>query len=118
MVDEISSIKNAIKKTISPNSQTQGDEDLGDRVVSRLARDAINQVLSKAGKGKDDLILIVGREIGLAVAAMLKEPLDQLVEGKKLRISLELVSKDDQDKAKAKARSKGPSGKRGRSPRS
>jgi hypothetical protein len=93
VVDELKSIKDAIKNTILSNVGSLGEEDLGDRVVGRMARDVINQVLSRAGKSKDDIIQILGREIGIALAAMLREPLEQLVESKKIRISVELVGK-------------------------
>jgi hypothetical protein len=91
MVDEIKSIKDAIRNTIL--SSGSGEDDHGDRLMGRMARDVINQILSKAGKSKDDIIQVLGREIGIALAAMLKQPLEQLVESKKVRITVELVGK-------------------------
>jgi hypothetical protein len=106
MVDELKSFKDAIKNTILNNVGGLAEDDLGDRVVGKMARDVINQVLSKAGKSKDEFIQILGREIGFALAAMLREPLEQLVESKKLCISIELVAKPQESVKSGRARDK------------
>ena len=56
-------------------------------------RDLVFSLLSKAGKGKDEVIQILGREIGLALAAVLAKPLEQMTENKRVRITVELVPK-------------------------
>jgi hypothetical protein len=57
------------------------------------ARALVSALFTKAGKGKDEIVQIIAREIGVAVAAMLKEPLAQLAQHQKLRISFEFVPK-------------------------
>ena len=56
-------------------------------------RDLLIGLLSKAGKGKDEFVQILGREIGLALAAVLSKPLEQMTETKRIRITVELVPK-------------------------
>jgi hypothetical protein len=93
MVDDLKNIKNTIKNTIFSSIHLSEDE-IGEKLAGPFAKSLINQMIQKAGKGKDDIVQILGREIGFAVAAVLKDPLSQLVEGKKIQISLELVNKD------------------------
>ena len=57
------------------------------------ARDLVLGLLTKAGRSKDEVIQILGREIGLALAAVLAKPLEQMTENKRVRITLELVPK-------------------------
>ncbi len=57
------------------------------------AKDIVLGLLSKAGRSKDEVIQILGREIGLALAAVLAKPLEQMTENKRLRITVELVAK-------------------------
>jgi hypothetical protein len=56
-------------------------------------KDLVSGLLSKAGKSKDEVIQILGREIGLALAAVLAKPLEQMTENKRVRITVELVPK-------------------------
>ena len=56
-------------------------------------RDILLGLLSKAGRSKDEVIQILGREIGLALAAVLAKPLEQITETKRVRITVELVPK-------------------------
>ncbi len=56
-------------------------------------KDIILSLLSKAGRSKDEVIQILGREIGLALAAVLAKPLEQITENKRVRITVELVPK-------------------------
>lgn len=56
-------------------------------------RDILLGLLSKAGRSKDEVIQTLGREIGLALAAVLAKPLEQLTETKRVRITVELVPK-------------------------
>ena len=58
---------------------------------------------SWAGKGKDELVQIICREIGIAAVAMFKEPLSQILEKRKLQITFEFVAKDaSEEKSKKK----------------
>ncbi len=57
------------------------------------ARDLVLGLLTKAGRSKDEVIQILGREIGLALAAVLAKPLEQMTESKRVRITVELVPK-------------------------
>ena len=45
------------------------------------------------GKSKDEIVQVLCREIGVATAAVLKEPLNQVLENRKLQITMELVPK-------------------------
>ena len=51
---------------------------------------------SLAETSKDEIVAVVCKEIGLATANTLKEPLNQIMKSKKLQITVELVSRDDQ----------------------
>ena len=66
-----------------------------DKLEGKIVKEFINTILSRAGKGKDELIQILGKEIGFALAAVLAEPLQKLVENKKLTISIELTNKKE-----------------------
>lgn len=57
-------------------------------------RALVAALFARAGKGKDEVIQILAREIGNAVAAMLREPLSQLAKNQKLQISFEFVPKN------------------------
>ena len=63
-----------------------------------ILRDTVKELvfgtLDKAGKGKSEFIKILGREIGQALAAVLKEPLDQLVKTRKINVCIELVERE------------------------
>lgn len=60
-----------------------------------LIKELFSTVLKSAGKGKDEVITVIGREMGLAFAAMVKEPLQKIVESKALKVNfqIELVDK-------------------------
>ena len=51
---------------------------------------------SWAGTSKDEIVGMVCKEIGQATANTLKEPLDQIMSSKKLKITVELVSRENQ----------------------
>ena len=98
MVDDLKSRGDRIIKNILGNlSSSSGDEGAG-------ARDLVWGLLSKAGKSKDDVIQILGREIGLALAAVLAKPLEQMTESKQVRITVELVPKSSQASTSRKKR--------------
>jgi hypothetical protein len=68
-------------------------EDLN--ILRDALRELVTSTLDKAGKGKSEVIKILGREIGQALAAVLKEPLDQLIKTRKVNICIELVERDN-----------------------
>lgn len=86
-----------IISTILKNSGEGGDATQG--LDFRTARDLINAIAGWAGKGKDEIIQVLCREIGVATAAVLKEPLTQVVENQKLVITIEFSPKAEVKKA-------------------
>ncbi len=111
MVDEIKNIRDNLLKTIlrSGRSLTEPeDEQSSSSSYMDIAtvRDLLIMLFNRAGKGKDEVVQIVAKEIGSAVAGMLKDPLSQIAQTQKLQISLELVPKVPEDKSKADKKSK------------
>ena len=58
---------------------------------SSTAKEVLLALAGLAGKGKDELVQSICREIGQATAAMLKEPLAQLLKDRKLQVTIEFV---------------------------
>lgn len=65
-------------------------------------RDLLGALASWGGKGKDEVVQVLCREIGVATAAILKEPINQVLEARKLQITLELIPKPIVKTAKKK----------------
>ena len=61
-------------------------------------KEFLASLASWAGKGKDELVQLICREIGVATAAILKEPLTQLLENRKLQFTVELVPTETPNK--------------------
>lgn len=115
MADEFKSIRESLFKTltglsISTRDLTAEDEDgdeepvgrgLGGTPDARAARALIGALFAKAGKSKDEIVQVIGREIGMTIAALLKEPLAQIAKNQKLQISFELVPKEKHAKGAA-----------------
>jgi hypothetical protein len=114
--DKNKSLRDIIFKTVlsavsvsdSEDDETS-DEDpihskrkLKQRLELGTAKDLIASVAGWAGKGKDELVQMLFREIGQAVAAMLKEPLTQVIENRKLQISIEFTPRKKKDEAESK----------------
>lgn len=61
-----------------------------------LIRELFAGLLKSAGKGKNEVISVLGREMGLAFAAVVKEPLQKIVDSKAVNINfkIELVDKE------------------------
>lgn len=96
MVDDLKNRGDRILKNIL--SSFAGGEDDG-----AGARDLVLGLLSKAGRSKDEVIQILGREIGFALAAVLAKPLEQMTENKRIRVTIELVPKaKDKEKGGSK----------------
>lgn len=114
VVEELKSIKYSVFKTLLASLQVAETED-EDTVApekqsekhkeNKLARDLLNALLFKAGQSKNEVVQILGKEMGTALAAMLKGPLGQVVENRALRITVELVPKDDQNDSQASSSS-------------
>src|SRR5690606_38214243 len=113
MVDEFKSIRDNLLKALSglAGSSDELDEDYEESVErsaspidASAAKAIIATVFARAGKGKDEIVQIIAREIGGAVAALLKEPLSQLAKNQKLQISFEFVPKSGAPNTKKKPR--------------
>ena len=61
------------------------------------ARELLSNLANWAGKGKDEIVQLICREIGYATAAVLKEPITQILKDKKLQLTLELIPKEVQN---------------------
>ena len=72
----------------------EGDEPDKD-MDNPTAKDVFGAFTSWGGKSKDEIVQVLCKEIGLATAAVLKEPLDQVLENRKLKITMELVPKNE-----------------------
>ena len=110
MVDDLKSIKDSLLKTLvagigsvaggqgSAGASDQDDAETGeasdDGARAGLAKDLLVTLLTKAGRSKDEVIQILGREIGSALAAMLRKPLAELARNQRLQVTFEFVPKD------------------------
>ncbi|RYZ56765.1 MAG: hypothetical protein EOP07_11725 [Proteobacteria bacterium] len=85
-----------------------------DESLSGGAKEVLSTLAGLAGKGKDELVQSICREIGQATAAVLKEPLAQLLKDRKLQVTIEFVPvKSEQvEKSKPRATKKSPRNKR------
>ncbi len=68
----------------------------------KFSKDFLFNLLSKAGRGKDEVIEILGKEMGGAIAALWKKPLAELIKHNKIQITLELVPKSAKKKNQPK----------------
>lgn len=88
---------NNLSQFASVIDRKEDDDSFSDRTDQRMdlstARELIGALASWAGKGKDEVVQTLCREIGQAVAAVLKEPLNQILENRQLRLTIELVPK-------------------------
>ncbi len=79
-------------------------------------KEFLGALASWAGKGRDELLHMICKEIGEATASVLKEPLHELMKTKKLQITIELLAIEDEpaespaSKAKPKSRRKAEAG--------
>ena len=96
MGDDFKSIADSLLRVVIGRGSAGSDKDGengAENVDANTAKALISAVFARAGKGKDEVVQIIAREIGLAVAAMLKEPLSLLAKHQKLQISFEFVPK-------------------------
>lgn len=78
----------------------------------KFGKEFISNLANMAGKGKDEIVQIICREIGLATAAVLKEPVSQILKDKKLQLTLELVPKSDETSQSKKTKASGTKSKK------
>jgi len=88
MVDDLKSLKETLIKSIF--TAVAGD---GSGSSTGTIKELISSLASLAGKGKDEIVQIISREIGIAVAGVVKEPLTSILESKKVTITIELTPK-------------------------
>ncbi|MFW7380487.1 MAG: hypothetical protein ACOH5I_16865 [Oligoflexus sp.] len=81
----------AIKQIVSLLARSSSDQPMS--LDFKSGREFLATLASWAGKGKDEIVQLICREIGTATAAVLKEPLAQVLENRKLQLTLELVPK-------------------------
>jgi len=106
MVDDLKALKDNLFKVLASrgpagdfDSEDEDSEDddrpsaEGTFADSKAVRAILSTIFARAGKSKDDVVQIVAREIGMAVAGMLKQPLSELAKNQKLQISFEFVPK-------------------------
>lgn len=100
-------------QTSSSNDDDDDDDaDAKARLDLRAAKDLINALAGWAGKGKDEIIQVLCREIGIAIAAVVKEPLNRVLENRKLRLTLEFVPKSEAGHPKSKSTERKTSSKK------
>ncbi len=106
MADEFKTIRDNLFKVLTnigtaatarDDGASSSDDDRAGAPLEAGARALIGAFFARAGKSKDEVVQIIAREIGLAVAAMIKEPLGQLAKHQKLQISFEFVPKEGDD---------------------
>ncbi len=126
MADEFKSIRENLFKALAGRTFGERTDDYQDTeeeggsggpgMDAGAARALLGALFARAGKGKDEVVQVMARELGMAVAAMLKEPLAQLAKHQKLQISFEFVPKEDAAKAPEdpapKAQAPAPPGKK------
>jgi hypothetical protein len=74
-------------------------------------KEFLGALASWAGKGRDELLHMICKEIGQATASVLQEPLHELMKTKKLQITIELLAIEDEPAEPPAAKSK-PKGRR------
>ena len=108
MADEFKSIRDNLFRALVGKSfgersdgfdDAEAEEASGPGMDASAAKVLLGALFARAGKGKDEVVQTMAREVGMAVAAMLKEPLALLAKHQKLQISFEFVPKDGEVKA-------------------
>lgn len=93
------------------NGKNKSSKDSNDTYTGG-AKEVLFNLAGLAGKGKDELIQSICREIGQATAAVLKEPLAQLLKDRKLQVTIEFVpvknAKEKSPKPKKSSRESAP----------
>jgi len=95
MVDDLKSLKETLIKSIFSAVASDGTNS-----STGTIKELISSLATLAGKGKDEIVQIISREIGIAVAGVVKEPLISILESKKVTITIELTPKAKTTKKK------------------
>lgn len=112
MLEEFKSIKdNLLKSVFSAVASVSETTQDGSKGPTGTLRDIIGSLAGIAGKGKDEIVQIISREIGIAVAGVVKEPLTRILESKKIKITVELANRDDEKKDDSPPKKKKPTPK-------
>lgn len=85
----------------SASGSASPSDERGSKSEASAARDLLITLIAKAGKGKDEVIQVLGREIGTALVALLKQPVQELFRNQRLQITLELVPKSGESSQKS-----------------
>ena len=93
------SVKGVLDDDYDEHEDYDDDRAANNPLDSRLIKELLGGVFAKAGKSKDEIVSIVAREIGMSVAAAIKEPLRMLAEHQRLQITFEFVDKNSEDDA-------------------
>lgn len=100
MVDEFKTLKESLIRSVFAAVASSTDpENPQAKATPSAIRELVSSLALIAGKGKDEIVQIISREIGIAVAGVIKEPVHQILEDRKLKITLELVPKKAQTSA-------------------
>lgn len=93
-MDELKGLRdNVLRSLLTAIAGSSNDDRSSPRLDIRTAKELIGLVAGWAGKGKDEIVQVLCREIGVAVAAVLREPLTQVLENQKLQVTLEFAPK-------------------------
>lgn len=108
----LKTLLNSIGSFVEDKLDQEGDGDgepgsPNGRIDFRTAKELLSMLAGWAGKGKDEVVQVLCREIGVAVASVVREPMNQVLENRKLQITLELVPKAKGDRPIGKAPKKG-----------
>ena len=102
MADEFKSIRDNLLKAviggITDSREKLSDEEAADESMASI-RAILGTLSARAGKSKDEVVQILARETGIAIAAMLREPLRELAENRRLQITFEFVPKTGDEDA-------------------
>ena len=94
-MEELKNLKDNLLKSMFSAVSSVSDSQESAKGPTGALRDIIGGLASIAGKGKDEIVQIISREIGIAVAGAIKEPLTQILDSKKITITLEFSNRND-----------------------
>jgi 5-carboxymethyl-2-hydroxymuconate isomerase len=101
MVDDLKNIRNQLfKAAMGAVSGISGSKD-----TAATLRDTVASLATLAGKGKDEIVQMISREIGQAVAGVIKEPILEIIRERKLQITIELKDAEDKPQSGSKKKS-------------
>ncbi len=96
---EKTSLRDAFLRMVSQglSNSEEGGESRGILDLKNV-RELVGTLASWAGQSKDEVIQMMCKEIGMAVASTLKEPIAQALEGRKLQFTMQLLPRDSKSK--------------------